>query len=145
MRQLIKNTGLMGMLLILMSSCDSDRVITNDELPAQATAYIQTHFAEHGILQATKERDGFSVNYDVMLQDGYQLEFDSDGEIKKIDGSAKLPDSTVPAPISDYVGANFPQVDIVEWERSRRGADVKLANGIELEFDKDGRFLRIDQ
>ncbi len=145
MRRLIKNTGLMGLSLILMASCDSDRVITNEELPEQARAYIQTHFAEHGILQATKERDGLAVNYEVMLQEGYQLEFSRDGEIEKIDGSAKLPDSAIPVPILDYVGTNFPQVDIVEWQRSRRGADVKLANGIELEFDKEGEFLRIDQ
>src|SRR5690606_35051617 len=145
MKQLITTTGLWSLVLLCVWGCDSERVITREELPDAALTYIQTHFADYELLQAVKDRDAMSVGYEIILEGGFRLDFDRQGEIQGIDGAAPLPDSAVPSSIGQYVRANFPGQQIVQWKRDGRKDDVELDNGVELEFDKDGKFLRMDR
>jgi hypothetical protein len=42
------------------------------------------------------------------------------------------------------VTKRFAEAYVVEIEKGLRGYEVKLSNDIDLEFDKDGKFLRVD-
>lgn len=145
MIRLIKTTVLCSSVLLAVWGCDSERVITREELPEPARMYIQNHFIDHAVLQALKDRDAMSVGYEVILEGGYQLYFDRQGEIQGIDGTSALPDGTVPSSIAQYVRTNFPDQQLVEWKRDGRTDNVELDNGVELEFDQDGNFLRMDR
>jgi len=131
-------------LLILAGSCDKEKVVPPDGLPRKAQAYISQHFSEHTILQVVKERDDLKTSYDVYLSGGYNLDFDRKGDIIGVEGSAKLPDSVIPVRILAYVNEHFPEHYITEWEWDDHGQEVKLTQGLELQFDKSGNFLRID-
>ncbi|WP_257658082.1 PepSY-like domain-containing protein [Parapedobacter lycopersici] len=142
-----KTTRLMTVCSILMlafTSCDKTSVVGADELPKEASMYLTQHFPAHEVTQVVKERDDMKTTYEVYLAEGYQLEFGKKGEIRSVEGVAKLPDSTVPAPILDYVKTQYPDMFVVSWELDDRGQEVRLSNRMELKFDRNGNFLMID-
>lgn len=144
MKQVLKNTFGLGLLILFFAACDKESLIAEDGLPKDASTYIQTHFPTHEIVQIVKDRDGLSLSYDVILSGGYKLDFDRKGKIEGVEGSAKLPDSVIPAPVLAYVNANYADHYIIDWELDDGGQEVKLVNGLELKFDKKGNFLRLD-
>ncbi len=144
----MKKTNYLMVLLsavsVLIAACDKEKVVSADGLPSNAQTYITQHFPDHEIVQVVKERDDLRTSYDVYLSGGYNLDFDKNGKILGVKGSSKLPDSVIPATILTYVNANYPDYFILDWELDDRGQEVKLSNGMELKFDKNGNFLRID-
>jgi hypothetical protein len=57
----------------------------------------------------------------------------------------KLQDSVIPTKILDYVSSTYPDNYIIGWELEDKGRQqVTLNNNLELEFDKDSKYLRID-
>lgn len=135
---------LVGSVAALVVGCDKEKVVSTDRLPATAQAYISQHFSGHEVLQVVKERDDLKTSYDVYLSEGYKLDFDKNGKILGAEGSNRLPDSVVPATLLTYVNTHYPDQFIRDWELDDRGQEIKLSNGMELQFDKDGKFLRID-
>ncbi len=134
--------------LILLSafftSCDKETALTEQATPIEIKNYVNTHFSGITILQTIKDKDGLSTSYEVILQHGTKLEFNGKKEIKEIESTAKLPDSVVPSKILQYVTANYTNNYIVGWELDNLHQQVKLNNGIELDFSMDGEFLRMD-
>jgi hypothetical protein len=98
------------------------------------------------ILYAKAERDmGVVTSYDVMLDGDIKLEFNRKGEWESVDCyRSRVPDSLLPKGVLDYVNKKFTKAYVVEIERDIQGYDVKLNNDLDLEFDRDGNFLRID-
>ena len=73
------------MSLVTVTTCFADdRMILPEQLPAPAKAFIQTHYDGTNILFASKEYDGLSKHYEVHLNDGTQLDFDSKGNWDKL-------------------------------------------------------------
>jgi len=135
---------LLSTVFLFLAACDKESIVGADGLPASAQTYITQHFPDHEILQVVKERDDLKTTFDVYLSGGYNLDFDKKGKILGIEGTSELPDSVVPEKILTYVRTNYPDYFILDWELDDRGQDVKLSNGMELQFDKSGNFLRID-
>jgi len=137
-------TILLGTLTLLFTACDKTRVVGEDDLPKEARLYVTQHFPSYEVLQVVKERDDLKTSYEVHLSEGYQLEFSKKGGIRSVEGINQLPDSVIPVAVLEYVGTNYPDNVIIDWELDDREQEVKLNNGLELKFDKNGRFLRID-
>lgn len=135
---------IVSLLLVTLSVNAQDKVIPESELPAEITTYLKTHFPDSPILQASIDRDTFSYSYEVTLKDRISLEFDSDGAVNEIESKSALPTSVVPNEISDYVLSTYPDRTIVQWKLDDRYQEVELDNGMELEFDMKGSFMRID-
>ena len=55
-----------------------------------------------------------------------------------------VPASLIPAAIQKYLGQYHRDQRVVEIKHKRRGYEVKLANGLEVEFDNQGNFRRLD-
>lgn len=144
MKKVIRLMSVLGAVLVMFTACDKESLITADGLPKEAQAYITQHFPSHEVVQVVKERDDLKTTYDVYLSEGFNLDFDKQGKILGVEGSSKLPDSVVPEKILAYVSTNYPDQFIRDWELDDRGQEVKLSNGMELKFDKNGNFLRID-
>ena len=145
---MISSKGFLGLLiatsLILFSACDKETVIPTSDLPNNISTWINTHFPNNAILQIIKDVDGLKRTYDITLEGNIQLEFNRSGEIIDIDSDTQLPDSVIPSKILSYVDTNYPNQFITDWELDDRKQQVELNNGIELIFNKDGDFLRID-
>ena len=56
----------------------------------------------------------------------------------------EVPAALVPEQVRNYVKTNFPNSFIIEWGRDNRGFKAELNNGLDLEFNRNYDFLRID-
>ena len=56
-----------------------------------------------------------------------------------------LSQAIVPPTIAAYVADNYSVTGINEISRDNRGYEVELNTGVELIFDRDGKFVRIDR
>lgn len=144
MKKVIYSVCSIAIVAMVCVACDKESVIAADGLPKEAQLFITQHFPEQEILQVVKERDDLKTTYDVRLSDGFNLDFDKKGNVVSVEGNTKLPDSVVPEKILAYVQANYPDDFIRDWELDDRGQEVTLSNGMDLKFDRDGNFLRID-
>ncbi|MDE7080860.1 MAG: PepSY-like domain-containing protein [Muribaculaceae bacterium] len=115
-------------------------------LPAAAQAVLKKNFkAEVTVVKIDKDF-GMVKDYEVILNDGTEISFDSKGNWEEVEvgRNMNVPAAFLLQPMRNYLNANFKGVNVVGVDKKRRGYEVKLANGIELEFDTSGNFLRYD-
>lgn len=137
---------LVMMLAVVPMMADNDKIITREELPEQAQMFLTKHFENADVLYAKAERDmGVVTSYDVVLDGNVKVEFNRSGEWTSVDCErGQVPDSLLPRGVLDYVKKKFAKAYVVEIERDRMGYEVKLSNDLDLDFDKNGKFLRVD-
>lgn len=125
-------------------SC-KDSIITADRLPDAARSFINEYFAENTISYIKKDRGLANISYEVVLQDGTEIEFDKSGNWDSIDCKRNaVPAGLVPDAISEYVQVNFSGQLIVIIDREAFGYEIELSSDLELKFDKNGKMLEID-
>lgn len=130
-----------AVLLLPITAMASDRLIPFDELPAEAQQFVKAHFADAKVLQVKAEKD----EYEVLLTNGFKLEFDLSGNWKEVKGrQAPVPEAVIPVRILSYVKEYYPDMSIMQIERSKWGYELELAGGLELEFDRNCNFVRVD-
>ncbi len=132
-------------LSVLTAKADNDKIINKGMLPAMAQNFIDTHFPGLKISYAKEERDFLEHSYEVVFADGSKLEFTRKGAWKDVDCRySEVPAAIVPAAISNYVKANYPDAKILKIERDSNDYEVKLSNRFELTFDKKFNIIDID-
>ncbi len=129
--------------LILMTSCEKETVISEQDLPTELKTYISTHFSGTSIQRAVKEKDDAEL-YEVTLANGVKLEFNKNNEIIDIDWNAKLPDSVIPPNLLAYANTHYPTNYVIGWEIQGSNQEIQLNNNIALVFTMSGDFVRID-
>ena len=137
-------TGIFA-LVLLMTSC-SDRPVAPAQLPGAITAFIQQNFPNQAITFAQKDLEITGWQYDVVLADGTQIEFDTDQMWDKIQCpmTNPVPAVLIPAPIMSYLQGIFPGVMIQKIDKDSFGYEVELANGLELKFNQAGALMEMD-
>lgn len=65
--------------LTLFTSCEKEGPIDVGQLPEVARVYLQKNYPEKTIVFAKKDVELFTTKYEVALDDGMKIEFDSDG------------------------------------------------------------------
>ena len=135
-----------AVLAIMPMQADNDKSITREELPQRAQMFLTRHFEFADVLYAKAERGmGVVTSYDVVLEGNVKVEFNRSGDWTSVDCErGQVPDSVLPQSILDYVKNRFSKAYVVEIERDRMGYEVKLSNDLDLDFDKNGQFLRVD-
>lgn len=136
-----------AMLAVVPMMADNDKIITREDLPEQAQMFLTKHFENADVLYAKAERDMGVVtsSYDVVLEGNVKVEFNRSGEWTSVDCErGQVPDGLLPQGVLDYVTKKFAKAYVVEIERDRMGYEVKLSNDLDLDFDKNGKFLRVD-
>ena len=120
---------------------DDDRVITYDQLPQAAQTFLKTHFATKVPLLVTADWDDFTIRY----ESGEKIEFNRSGEWKDIECyNSKVPADAVPEQIYTYLNQNYPGKSVIKIERHRSVYEVKLNNGMEIEFNRNFQVLDVD-
>lgn len=140
----IKFFLLMAMVMTMslaMNADDDDRVITFDQLPQAAQTFLKTHFATKVPLLVTADWDDFTIRY----ESGEKVEFDRTGNWKDIECySGKVPTEAIPEQISAYLNQNYPGKSVIKLERHRSVYEVKLNNGLEIEFNRNFQVTDMD-
>jgi len=143
----MKRFRVLGILafVLLMTAC-SDKPVTPEQLPAPIKAFLQQNFPGQTISFAKKNLEGFGYQYDVVLADGTQIDFDTDDVWDKVACTLAnpVPTALIPAPIVAHIQANFPDAMITKIDKEHYGYEVELANGLELKFNKQGVLTEMD-
>ncbi|GHT86186.1 hypothetical protein FACS18947_5830 [Bacteroidia bacterium] len=123
-------------------------MISESELPQSSKIFIQTHFPEVAVTSIVKETDGFDKDYTVYLANGFNIDFDRNGNWDDVDGHINaVPQSILdllPAGIITYVTTNLSQYQMVEVNKERHGYEIGLNGAIDLNFNTDGSFRGYD-
>ena len=126
-----------------------NETITRDvnTLPTSSREFISAYFNNSEISHIKIEKNFIGrKNYDVILTDGTNLEFDQNGDWTEVDSNnqSPVPSEIIPINIFSYIQTNFNGKDIVSIEKESREVNVKLSNGLELTFNKKGKLIEID-
>lgn len=123
---------------------EDERIIEYATLPSPAQQLIQKHFKGNAPSITKKDVGILSHNYEVIFVDGTKIEFDRRGRWIDIEArGTAVPSELVPRPIAHYVSKSFPNTKIVTIERNKRGYNVDLSNGIELDFNRKFKLLTV--
>lgn len=89
---------------------------------------------------------GKVTEYEVTLTNGSQIEFDHSGEWKSVDtpNNIPVPAGLLPTAISKFVASKHAGAFIVGIEKEKKGYEVELSNGVEIQFDGLGNFVKYD-
>ena len=125
----------------------NDKHIQVTEMPKSAQQFIKNHFANQSIAMAKVETEFMDKNYDVIFTNGDKVEFDKKGKWTKVDCEhSQVPQAIIPMAIQHYVAKNYPDAKVVKIEvTDRKGYDVDLSNGFDIEFDKKMNVRDIDR
>ena len=118
-------------------------VVGIQQLPAGAQEVMTKYFADKTILTILKERN----EYEVIFNNGEKIEFNKKGEWTEVScHTTQVPDILIPDPIKARIKADFANSKIVKIDRSSNGKkyEVKLNNGLEVEFDKKFNIIKVD-
>lgn len=115
-------------------------------LPKSAQTFLKTNFKAPVSFIKIDKTLGYINEYEVVLTDGTEIDFDNDGTWDKIETPADMsvPNKIIPKNITAYVAKNYPGQKIVSVDKERRTYEVELSNGLDLIFDRNGQFKRID-
>lgn len=134
---------------VITTACADDRLIPFEQLPQEAQIFTRKYFSADDPLYrqayVTYDAELFDSSYMVVFTNGDGLEFNKDGQWKDFDcQQCVVPNEIIPAPIQSYLTANFPDKAVKKIEKNRRSYEIKLAGGLELEFDLNGNLVELD-
>lgn len=123
-----------------------DKVYRSAEpLPEAAKTMLAKYFPKLKVNHVKVDSGVFDTDYDVILSDGTEVDFNKDGEWESVERNmAAVPDALIPAPIMKFVKENYGNAKIYEISKDRREYEISLSNGLDLKFDRAGNFKRID-
>lgn len=131
-----------------LSACSQESVSHDaNTLPSKAHEVLARNFTS-AISLVKEEKDFGSVSeYEVTLTDGSEVTFSGDGDWKSVEtpNNIAVPAGIVPTAISNYVRQKHAGALIVGIEKNKKGYDVELSNGIDMQFDKTGNFVAYDK
>ena len=121
---------------------DNERPIDVSQLPQTARTLISSHFADRKVMLVIKETEGFTKGYDVIFENGDNIEFDRSGNWEEVECHyTGVPEALIPDHIKQFIDARHEGAVVMKISRDRKGTEVELNNGWELEFDKNGRLI----
>lgn len=142
----MKKMGLLAALMLLVASAKADeRLIEMKELPRAAQEFVMRHFGEAEVSAVWVDRDLLNNDYKVLFADGTSVEFDCQGAWVEVDADrGVVPEVLVPKQIRRSINERFGGREVRKIERDRRGYEVKLSNGLTLEYNQRFRLLEVD-
>ena len=140
-------------LLFSTTSCNNDdddreTVITAADLPTTATTFATTYFPNttYTLVQKKNTVDSDGSLYEVKLSSNFEIEFDANGNWIDVDGNNQVvPTGIIPEKIQTYVTTNYSDQSVTSIDKETAYIEVKLSNNVELIFDLQGNFIRIDK
>lgn len=115
-------------------------------LPTAAQTTIKNNFkAQVSHIKVDKDWGRIS-KYDVVLNDGTEITFDSKGNWKDIEvrRNASVPAVFVPDAIATYIRHHQKDVTVTGIEKKKSGYEIELSNGVDMKFDSQCRFKGYD-
>lgn len=116
---------------------------TAQALPEAITTFIKQQFPNATIAGIEPDHEHGGLEYDVYLSDGTQIDFDANNQWEKVESRA-VPAFFIPKAIATYVSSNYQNMAITKIKKEYNTFEVELVNGMDLVFDRSGRFMGMD-
>ena len=117
---------------------------TAQSLPGAITSFIKQHFPNATIVGVEPDYDHGGLEYDVYLSDGTQVDFDANNQWDQVESMRGVPAFFIPKAIASYVRGSYQNMVITKINKEYHGYEIELANGLDLNFDRSGRFMGMD-
>ena len=130
--------------LTLSACARGKQPIAFENLPNGVQQEVLKCYTKDQIQFITVEKELLSTEYEFVLANGVQLEYDGDAKLLKAESRNGLPEKLINPQIVAYIKAHFPQAIITEYSYDRWEQDVELNNEIDLVFDSKNNFKHID-
>ena len=129
----------------MAANAGNDKPISVNALPAKAQTLLNNHFNGQKVMLATIESGVVSRSYDVVLQNGTNLEFDKKGNLTEINCKQGIvPALLIPQAIKNYLKDNYAGQSVKKIEMNKNEYEVELTNGLDLTFNKHFQLIDID-
>ena len=137
MRNNIRKTVLCCLTILLITACVDEKV------PPRSKAFIDKYFPQSTVvLVEMDDDDDDGKEYSVLLNDGTKVEFDLQGDWKRVSRKKTVvPSTLVPKPILQYVKTNYPEDVITKLSRKPYGFKIELSNDEDVRFNPQGQFI----
>jgi len=128
---------------LLIAASASAQKIEIAELPAPALNFIEKHFPGIPVTTTKKDVEDGQKGYKVILANGTSIGFHKDGSYREVDGDDNpIPTGFIDPKIVSYIKTHYPDRKITSIDYERNRVDVDLTGKMDLEFTKDGAFIR---
>ncbi len=137
MRKNIRKTVLCCLTILLITAC------VDDKIPPQWKAFLDKYFPQSTVVLVEMDDDDDDGKvYSVLLNDGTKVEFDLQGEWKRVcRKKTGVPSTLVPKPILQYVKTNYPEDVITKLSKKPYGFKIELSNDEDVRFNPQGQFI----
>ena len=141
---------------ILFSCSDKDEgvetIITEADLPSAAQAFLKKYFNGYEIIKVEKDVEGEMTLFEVELQDGYELVFNSAGEWTQVEApyGKTIPTGFIPEQVLSTLNNRFQGYGINEINTTGEGYKVELSDNqggasLDVFFDMSGEIIGINE
>lgn len=121
------------------------RPVEASQLPAEAQKMLHTYFNNDPVRFALHDFEWDDMGYEVRLASGAEIDFSNSGRWTHVNCAPHaVPEGLIPAPVLQTVKQNHPDRHITKIERDRRGYEVELSGGVELDFNSAGKLVGWD-
>ena len=137
MRKKIRIAALWCLTLLLTTAC------VDEKIPPQSKAFIDKYFPNSTVVLAEMDEDDDNgMEYSVLLNDGTKIEFDLQGEWKRVGrNKTGVPATLIPKPIIEDVKTNYPEDVITKLSKKPYGFKIELSNDEDVRFNPQGQFI----
>lgn len=115
-------------------------------LPANAQSFLKTHFPEVTTMTISEKTIPIiGKSFEAKLGNGFEIDFNEAGEWHEIDGNSQpIPAVIIPSSINEYLLQNYKDIQVTAIDKENKQIKVELTNNMDLLFDNNGKFLKID-
>lgn len=137
-----------------MATTSTTEVTTPSAAPSKATqnippkikTFLEENYPGIAISKFEITTRLSKTQYEVKLNNGVDVEFDKDANLTEIKDYNGVPKVLIPAKINEYVDKNYKDIKIksLDKESDKNKIKVELLTDVDLEFDQEGNFLRLN-
>lgn len=115
-----------------------------NQLPKNAQSFVNKYFGKGVVSTVIRDKEVSKIDYKVIMKDGTKITFDGRGNWDDVETKGySVPVALIPISIRNYVAQNYKGIQIVGIDKESYKYKIELSNGMDLEFNKQGKFIKI--
>ena len=131
--------------IILNNTVNSTKISTFQTMPTNIKNFLAKYYPKATVAKYESKTTVAGKKYEVKLNNGAEIDFDKNGNWEEISDKQGIPTALIPAKIKIYLDQKYKGIKVEAIDKEKNKIKVDLINDIDLEFDKNGKFLRIDK
>lgn len=134
-------------------SCNDDtkepeNQVSYEELPSAAKSFLHSYFYGYDIISVSKETVDDLILFEVNIQDGFEAEFNGDGEWLQVQApeNTSIPNiNFIPEVIRQALSYSYSGYGIQQVNKTGEGYKIKLVTGLNIYSNMSGELTPEDE